>query len=200
MEPVKKRKWGIWIAAASLVLVLGASYWFFGEELMQWVQKPLAENTEEPEQSQVEPQESQATTDTVEQFSYVDTIETETLDTINELAVNDVDSSKENEVVVDEAPEVQPVEAKPVKAPETQLADGSSKKYLLIAGCFQEAQKADEYLIQIREKGYPASIEGKTKGGLIRVCYGTYDSWSEAAKASRKINQEEGGSSWVQKR
>jgi hypothetical protein len=189
-----KRKWGWWIAAASLVLILGASYWFYGDILLDSLQKPMAENTIDA----VEPPEKNDASEHLEARGakeVQDTLSTAKEDTLQAIVEQAQDSVVMDNPVPDNEPkaEEKPVETKPIPTP------SEAKKYLVIAGCFQSEDKANDYLNRIREKGYPASIEGKTQGGLIRVCYASYSTWREAAKASREINQKEGGSSWVQR-
>jgi len=62
-------------------------------------------------------------------------------------------------------------------------AQNPANRYFLIAGCFQDPDKAAAYVEELRRRGYPAGIEGKTSGGLLRVCYAGYPTWAEAKKA-----------------
>lgn len=106
-------------------------------------------------------------------------------------AVEEAIPVEEQVTVEDKAQETAVVEeVKPVK----------TKKYYVIAGCFKSDVKAKEYLQEIQQKGYTeASIEGKTNGGLIRVCYAGFDSYSKAKVFMKEASDKESKSLWIQK-
>jgi nucleoid DNA-binding protein len=54
--------------------------------------------------------------------------------------------------------------------------------WFILAACFGSQHNAEKYLNNLKEQGFPASIEGQTRSGLYRVCYRSFAS-EEAAKA-----------------
>jgi len=78
--------------------------------------------------------------------------------------------------------------------------NNSNKTYYVIAGCFRSEKKAREYLLDLKSNGYDgASIEGKTSGGLTRVCYAGFERRSEANNYLDEISLKEGKGLWIQK-
>ncbi len=76
----------------------------------------------------------------------------------------------------------------------------SKKKYYVIAGCFKSSKKAADFLKEIQQSGYPnASIEGKTRGGLIRVCYAGFAKSYQAKKFIKQAEQKKLKGLWIQK-
>ncbi len=74
------------------------------------------------------------------------------------------------------------------------------KKYYVIAGCFKSSKKAADFLKEIQQSGYPnASIEGKTRGGLIRVCYAGFAKSYQAKKFIKQAEQKKLKGLWIQK-
>jgi cell division septation protein DedD len=144
--------------------------------------------------------ENLATNNTVEN---TDTLAKEEID------MNDKDTiSSENDVVSNEE-EVQgaeEIQAEAKKSENEELAKNnvaiskSNKSYYVIAGCFRSEKKAKEYLLDLKSSGYDdASIEGKTSGGLTRVCYAGFEKRSEANNYLDKISIKEGKDLWIQK-
>lgn len=190
---VKKRSFfgfGFWIAAASIVVLLGMGYWFFGDKIFnrdkntfanQIEDQPMTNLKQNQNKTEITPIDSSKSTDS----NSIPEIDDVKIDTV-------LDSVPNNEV---EAPVQNAYKSQSVK---NQVVNGSMS-YLVVAGCFQSENKANEYLASLLEKGYNASIEGTTSGGLFRVCSGRYSNWSEAAKASNLYNKKENSTSWVQK-
>jgi len=110
---------------------------------------------------------------------------------ISDSVINEEIVPVEEQIAVEEqAQEEAVVEVKPV----------STKKYYVIAGCFKSDEKAQEYLQEIQQKGYTeASIEGKTNGGLIRVCYAGFDRYSKANAFMQEASVKESKPLWIQK-
>jgi len=76
----------------------------------------------------------------------------------------------------------------------------TKKEFFVIAGCFRSQIKADEYLIDLRTNGYPnASIQGKTSGGLTRVCYDSFETRSAANRYLDKVSTKENKELWIQR-
>lgn len=177
VQPVSKNKSiiGIWIAAASIVLLLAAGYWFFGDKLLNFNQNPEIPKSVEVQKPIIE-------VDTIQ----MDTIPEATADTLN------LDSNR----IADE----QVIEEQKVNSSvQSSQISNSDLPYLVVAGCFLNDNIANEYLNSLKSKGYDAVIEGKTSNGLTRVCSGKYKTMQEAANASKEFNKNENKSSWVQK-
>ncbi len=82
----------------------------------------------------------------------------------------------------------------------TTIEPKTKKKYYVIAACFRSESKAREYLQEIKQKGYnDASIEGKTAGGLIRVCYAGFDKRYKAKKFLEETSAKEAKNLWIQR-
>ncbi len=76
----------------------------------------------------------------------------------------------------------------------------TKKKYYVIAGCFKSSKKAADFLKEIQQSGYPnASIEGKTRGGLIRVCYAGFAKSYQAKRFIKQAEQKKLKGLWIQK-
>ncbi len=174
-------------AAAVLVVGLGLTYWFFGDRIF---------NSKSPNQTTVAASEVVDSV-VVEPSSDVVTIADSSYQTALNTDTIPEDSLLVDEQVVQEKPveEVQPVEPKKVEV-QDQTGDG---RYLVVAGCFKEPDKADEYLKALQDKGFDASIDGKTSGGLIRVTLGRWPNWSEAQKVAKEFNSKQKSTSWIQK-
>lgn len=69
-------------------------------------------------------------------------------------------------------------------AAETQALTPEPEKggWYILAACFSSQHNAEKYLNNLKEQGFPASIEGQTRSGLHRVCYRSFAS-EDAAKA-----------------
>ena len=133
-------------------------------------------------ESEIIPQEDSATeSEIVDDFADTVVVVEEPQDTLKEVEPVETPEEAEKETVA-------------ISQPQT-----TGTHYFVIAGCFRSSVKADNYLADLKQKGYDASIEGRTAGGLIRVCYGSYPSWREASKAAGVISEKEGTSAWVQK-
>lgn len=118
------------------------------------------------------------------------------IDSTNEPVISDSSIIEETAKVEEQIK----VEEQPQEVVVEKVKPISTKKYYVIAGCFQSDTKAQEYLIEIQQKGYnEASIEGKTNGGLIRVCYAGFDRYSKATAFMNEVSSKESKSLWIQK-
>ena len=49
------------------------------------------------------------------------------------------------------------------------------KSYFIIAGAFRKEKNALKFVKKLQVENYNSSIIGKTKGGLIRVCFDSFE-------------------------
>jgi cell division protein FtsN/nucleoid DNA-binding protein len=184
-KPKRKLVW-LWIsmvAAAAIIAVL----LIFQEQIFV-KNTPVVVKQEEP----VTPDAQSITPNLDTNDSMV--TETTIADTVAvDSNIDSVESQEIAKVDVPEKSDVKPV-AEVTPQPE------SNKKYYVIAGCFRSDDKAQEYLQEIIQKGYTeASIEGKTSGGLIRVCYAGFERRSKAKSFMEETAVKESKSLWIQK-
>lgn len=178
----------IWLSAAAMVVVLAGGFWFFKDKI---ISPKVTDNTTTEAHSVVKIQEDNTITAPVHSDS--SSIESQIEEEVDSTQIinDDVevmeskDTAINNEEVVDE--------------PSVEVDKAQGGQYFIIAGCFRSAIKADNFLNNLKSKGYSATIEGKTPGGLIRVCYGSYPTWNEAARVAGEISNKENTSAWVQK-
>jgi cell division protein FtsN len=71
-------------------------------------------------------------------------------------------------------------------------------RFQLIGGAFAVKENADQFLADLRQKGYPAVSAGK-KGNLFLVAYGTYATENEARSAMKAIKQSGSSSVWLKR-
>ena len=72
----------------------------------------------------------------------------------------------------------------------------TKKSYFIIAGAFSKEKNANKFVKQLQEENYNSSIIGKTKGGLIRVCFDSFET-KEEALISLKNLKSENKSAWL---
>lgn len=78
--------------------------------------------------------------------------------------------------------------------------DLGSPKYYLVGGSFSVEQNAEDYIKELKGKGYEAFHVGK-KGRFFIVGIGTYDSFAEADQAKQEyMNNNAGSEVWVWKK
>ena len=84
-------------------------------------------------------------------------------------------------------------------APASQdlTAQPDDANYYIIAGCFRSEINANKLLKELKAKGYPASIQGRTPKGLHRVCYRGFTDFKAAEKELSRILREENKSAWL---
>lgn len=71
------------------------------------------------------------------------------------------------------------------------------KNYHVIAGCFSDIRNAKKLKAQLKSEGYSAELIGKTKKGLHRVSFGSYNSKKEALLSLAKVKLEKNKASWL---
>jgi len=190
----KKRTIFIWLSAAAMLLIIAGGFWFFKDNIFP---PKIADNT--------------IVKDTVSATKNRNNKQLEEEKSTTQPQEGQVDSLPKKDIV-----ETQPMEESPIQEDTNQVmaAQGSKpvkevttikeledyeNQYFVIAGCFRSSKKAETFLSDLRERGYEASIEGKTSGGLIRVCYGSYPTWRVASQVAGIISEKENTSAWVQK-
>jgi cell division protein FtsN len=73
-------------------------------------------------------------------------------------------------------------------------------KYYLVGGSFSVEENADEYIVELKAKGFDAFRVGK-KGRFYIVGIGSYGSFSEAEEAKQEyMNNNPGSEVWVWKK
>ncbi len=193
-ESVRSMTWIWWLVgvsvAASIVVTI----------IMNW------ELISKPEPKQIAQQESVQETNPIEENESAD-IEGESTNKESQAVVVEgyTDSIESDTMVAEELAEVESIEESepeqvqeeiPIVVEPTQ----GNKKYYVIAGCFRSNNKAQDYLSGIKDKGYSdASIEGKTPKGLIRVCYGGFETRAQAKVFLNEVSEKENKNLWIQK-
>lgn len=88
-------------------------------------------------------------------------------------------------------------EQKDVMFKEQPVQVNSDNNYHVIAGCFGVASNADKMILQLKAKGYNATLAGKSRSGLFRVAYGSYSSKVKALKALAKAKLSHNSKAWI---
>lgn len=70
--------------------------------------------------------------------------------------------------------------------------------YFVVGGAFREKENAENLADKLRNKGFDASIFGKT-GNLHMVCYGSYTTKNSARQALRDIKKNENPYAWLKR-
>ncbi|MGY8950254.1 MAG: HU domain-containing protein [Flavobacteriales bacterium] len=70
------------------------------------------------------------------------------------------------------------------------------KNFHLIAGAFSKEKNAEKFVLKLQNDNYNSSIVGKTKGGLIRVCFDSFATKEEATTALN-ILKSDNKSAWI---
>lgn len=70
------------------------------------------------------------------------------------------------------------------------------KNFHLIAGAFSKETNAEKFVLKLQNDNYNSSIVGKTKGGLIRVCFDSFATKEEATTALN-ILKSDNKSAWI---
>jgi cell division protein FtsN len=167
-------------------LVLGAAGWYFRDTWQGWLNGGNQTKVAKTEKSLTVPG---------------DTIKKEKTTT-----KADSTTSVKDTLQAGSAAEKQTEKAEPAKArqtqqqPKTHSRQAASGEYMIIAGCFRSEQNAEEYVQELRTKGFDASIQGQTPQGLQKVVYGVYVQKSEALSELRKIRQKENSGAWLDKK
>lgn len=91
------------------------------------------------------------------------------------------------------------VENKSVDENEVTLQSESNPavKYYIIGGCFSIEENANNFVKELKEKGFDAVIIGKTNRGLVRVAYSSHTDQSLADNQLSKIHSSENPGAWM---
>jgi nucleoid DNA-binding protein len=95
----------------------------------------------------------------------------------------------QEELIIDEVPEEVP---EPIPASK----ELTGKKYYVVAGVFREESNADNFVIELRKKGYNAEKFGKI-GAMHAVSYDVFPTKQEADKLMLKIKKEVDTEAWI---
>ncbi len=104
---------------------------------------------------------------------------------------------KENTPVVDNSisqPATENIakESLPEKsAKPAEIAPSNIGNYLIVAGCFRSIDNANKFVEELKGKGFSASVNGLTDGGLNRVIYNSYSLQDEARTALADIKKQD---------
>ena len=86
-------------------------------------------------------------------------------------------------------------EPDPTSQPET--LNLKHETYYIIGGCFSIEENAKKYMEELKSKGFNPQIIGKTKTGLIRVSYGSYDNSEKANDELTSIHSSQNPGAWL---
>ncbi len=122
---------------------------------------------------------------------------------IDDQNIDSAEASVEDAIVVNTMEQETPkenIEVEEVKIPAKTLAQEASGNYYIMAGCFKSSFKANRLLKELQDGEYPnASIKGKTKSGLIRVCYSNFPTKTAAENYMQQVSEKMGKELWMQK-
>ncbi len=162
----------VWYSLVAVILVGIAIWFFFNKEY-------LFDSSNKKKTAQTDEIVIQPDTD--------DTNVSENEETISENSKEIKEEINDNEVVKKE-PEVKK------ETPAAKKTD--SKRYYLVAGCFQQEKNADNYVEYLVGQGYNSEKFGKY-GGLYAVSFNSYESFSEAQKELNKIKKATESQAWI---
>lgn len=75
--------------------------------------------------------------------------------------------------------------------------ESPGKNFLVIAGCFAVPGNAEKYVKVLRDKGYPASINGTNGAGLTMVAFNSFEGREEAVLELARIKAEYDSTAWL---
>lgn len=178
----ESRKTAVWLVSLSVVLLVGAAAWYFRDDWQKWIEKPMTTTAKK---------EKEVLTDTVPDTLQKQDRKTAVADTLsNDTASKKVQPSADsNQHPADEAANT--------GKEDTDIPQADRGDYLIIAGCFESVENADEFVQELKKKGYKASIQGTTPHGLYRVVYGVYDKRSNAVNTLNSIRANENKGAWL---
>ncbi len=116
-------------------------------------------------------------------------------DSLNPLTTNKVDIfvPKAGTIIEPKAKEIMP-EPKTMESvtsvPTLEIIPVVMSNYYIVAGCFRSMENANRFVEELKAKGFNASVNGQTDGGLNRVIYNSYPSKEEAAMALNDIRKQ----------
>ncbi|MCF8217779.1 MAG: SPOR domain-containing protein [Bacteroidales bacterium] len=110
----------------------------------------------------------------------------------NAIAENNEKTTKKTQPAPADNKKQDKITAKPEKSTEAQAGD-----YLIIAGCFQSYKNAENLVNDLKQEGYPASIQGKTPQGLHRVAYSYFSNKQQALTKLNELTQEGKEGVWL---
>lgn len=79
----------------------------------------------------------------------------------------------------------------------TTLSPKPAILYHIIGGSFSVPANAENFLLELKGKGYPAYEAGRTKGGLIMIGYDKYSDEGQATQELTKIHNTENKQAWI---
>ena len=180
-EKTKKQKSGkkkSWVVPVILILFIAAAGWYVQNE---W--KVISElNIPRKKTYTTDQKQAQESVSTEKQDPQKPKVKNSDREKIQ--SNNKDDSSPDKKETVEKSDKDQTIEEDSDKSDKTKKIQ--SGDYLIIAGCFDSYKNAKDLVKELKQKGYPASIQGKTPEGLHRVAYNYY---SDKQKATSKLNE-----------
>ena len=116
-----------------------------------------------------------------------------------QIAVSNQQTTVSNEQVINIEPKTQNPESETIitksnlPTPESKLIS----KYYIIGGCFSIEENAHKFVEDLKTKGFNPVIIGKTKTGLIRVAYNSYDNITQANNELSNIHTSQNSGAWL---
>lgn len=183
-ETSRKRKTGkkkTWVIPAILIIFIAAAAWYVQSEWM------VISSSKLPGEKELE-NAPEKTTVTKEKKNSETKQESDSGEVKNQIKAPEESSEMTNKTDEQKPDKAQ---GKPTDTRETDKSDKKTTKaqtgdYLIIAGCFQSYENAEELVEDLKQKGYPASVQGKTPQGLHRVAY---DYYTDKQKATAKLKE-----------
>ena len=197
LNPAKEKKkrsmpWGLLTAVFLALVISGAVYWGWSSLQNYW--NALGEEQAQVAE-QIKPEELPKVSNDTLTSQPADSL---AQDSLSAMAADSIDTAVEEELVPEEPVESPVVEHTTI--PQTgNVGIYSDKNYYLVAGCFKDELRADEFVQELVNEGFRASKEGTTSGGLHRVVYGGYDTWALAKADIQKVKDTGREGAWIQK-
>lgn len=101
----------------------------------------------------------------------------------------------ENEIATfDEIPEKQTFQGTETVS---STAINNSNKYIIVAGCFQSQENANNFVEALKKLGYNAHLAGNSAGGLYRVAYDSFPDLFTANDSLSGIRLQHNANAWI---
>ncbi len=187
----KKKRTAIWLIIALLLVTSGAGGWYYRSTWLAWI--PDSQHKSSlvallPQEKAIEKKDPMPTGEEAPGIPSPPTPADP--------------PGKEKPEHIDEPPghlSEEPTDSKeePRERPVKKPATPSQGDFLIIAGCFRSEKNAREKKEELLERGFPASIQGKTPHGLHRVVYGFYHDRQKALSELNRIQREIDSQAWL---
>ncbi len=115
------------------------------------------------------------------------------------LSIKEEPIVKTDSIVIDSIPVISQDSSDTEKLETTPVENivSDSPKFYLVGGSFKVEENANDYILQLKEKGFEPFLLGK-RGNFYIIAIGTYDTEKEALAAKQKfIKNSQGSGVWV---